>query len=209
MGVKRIIASVLVVILLISCNACTEPSPVIGTWVGELDYSQILQEEFSKEELWNDVQFQNICLDISFEFREDGSFTMEILKDSADAMVQSLLDLATDCLLKNMEQRGESMESLGLTRDVLQAKMREQIDISTLTDPLEFAFGSGYYVYRDSCIYIGSQPGSLRADPEQNAAEILRVTLGDGTILVDGFGSHEIENQGFLPGLIPFKLVKQ
>lgn len=205
MGTKRILALLLVVMLAWSLSACDAQSPIAGIWVGTLDYSQILQEEFSAEETWQDIPLEGICLQVRFEFQNDGSFTMQIDKESAQDMVDSLLDLAAEGLSRNLEKQGNLQMSKAELRELLEG----QVDISDLTDPLEFVFGSGYYVYKDNRIYIGSQPRSLRANPEENAAEEIEVVLEDNCITVTQLSSKDASAQALIPGLLPFMLTKE
>ena len=205
MSIKRILAMFLAVVLAGSLSACDAHSPIAGTWVGTLDYSQILQEEFSGVETWEDIPLEGICLQIQFDFQNDGSFTTKIDEESTRQMVSSLMDFAVEGLSRNMQEQG----TLNMTKEQLRSVLETQIDLSAVTEPLEFVFGSGYYVYQDGRVYIGSQPRSLQADPENNAAEVMDVTLQEGSMTVNQLSSHENSAQDFLPGLLPFTLVKQ
>lgn len=205
MSIKRILTLWLAAVLVGSFCACDAGSPITGTWVGTLDYSQILQEEFSVDETWENIPLEGICLQICFEFRNDGSFTTQIDKESTQQMVNVLLDLAVEGLAQKLEQQGTAT----MTKEELRSALESQIDLSALTDPLEFVFGSGYYVYRDDRIYIGSQPRSLQANPEDNAAEIMDVTFDGESITVTQLSSRYDSAQELLPGLLPFTLVKQ
>ncbi len=205
MGTKRILAFFLTVLLCISLCACGEENPIAGSWKGTLDYSRILQEELSDQEIWQTVPIEGVRLEILFDFREDGSFSSQISRQSVDAMVEKLLELAVQALARNLKDQG----SIGYTPEQLRKRLESSIDISALTAPLEFTFGSGYYVFANSCIYIGSQERSLRVNPVENAAEILNVSLGAGVITVHDLHSQDSSAEGFLPGLLPFELVKQ
>lgn len=205
MSIKRILALLLAIALVGSLCACDTASPIAGTWVGTLDYSQILQEEFSEEETWENIPLEGICLQICFEFRNDGSFTTQIDKESTQQMVDALLDLAVEGLADNLQKQG----TLTMTKEELRSTLQMQLDLSALTDPLEFVFGSGYYVYRNDRIYIGSQPRSLQANPEENAAEVMDVILDGDSITVTQLSSRYDTAQELLPGLLPFTLVKQ
>ena len=205
MSIKRIWLLLLAIVLAGSLCACDAVSPITGTWVGILDYSQILQEEFSSDETWDNIPLEGICLQIRFEFRNDGSFTTQIDKASAQQMVDGLLDLAVEGLAENLEKEG----TLQMSKEELRSLLETQIDLSALTDPLEFVFGSGYYVYRNDRIFIGSQPRSLQANPEENAAEIMDVILDGGSMTVTQLSSRYDTAQELLPGLLPFTLIKQ
>ena len=205
MSIKRILALILAMVLVGALCACDTASPITGTWVGTLDYSQILQEEFSQEELLQNIPLEGICLQICFEFRSDGSFTTQIDMESVGQMVDTLLDLAAEGLAKNLEEQGNAAMSKAQLRSLLEG----QVDVSALTAPLEFVFGSGYYVYENDRIYIGSQPRSLRANPAENAAEEMDVILQENTITVTQLSSRDTSAQELLPGLLPFTLIKQ
>lgn len=205
MGTKRILALLLALALSVSVSACGEQSPIVGNWLGVLDYSQILQEELSDEEVWEEIPISGVILEMLFSFEADGTFSTKITQESIDAMVETLLDIAVDGLAKKLEDRQETVPSEQILRQMLEDK----IDVSALTAPLEFTFGSGYYVYGNNRIYIGSQERSLRVNPEENAAEILDVTIAGDTITVTQLHSRDTSAEGFLPGLLPFDLVKQ
>ena len=205
MGTKRILALLLALALCVSLSACGEENPIVGSWKGTLDYSRILQEELSSEEVWEAIPIEGVQLEIYFDFHADGSFQSIISQQSVDAMVDKLLDLAVAGLAENLKDR----EDVSFTREELRQMLEDKIDTTALTAPLEFAFGSGYYVFRNSCIYIGSQERSLRVNPAENAAEILDVTLGGDTITVNHLHSQDTSAESFLPGLLPFDLVKQ
>ena len=205
MGTKRILALLLALALSVSLSACGQENPVTGEWRGTLDYSQILQEELSSEDVWEEIPIKDVTLEILFSFRKDGSFSTQITQESIDAMVQTLLDIAVERLAKNLEDRGEEVPSDEKLRQLL----ANRIDISALTAPLEFTFGSGYYVYSNNRIYIGSQEQSLRVNPEENAAEILDVSIAGDIITVTQLHSQDMSAETFLPGLLPFDLVKQ
>lgn len=206
MGTKRILAILLALTLAVSLCACGEENPIVGSWKGTLDYSRILQEELSSHEVWEKVPIQGVQLEICFDFAKDGSFSTRIDQESVDAMVDRLLDLAVEGLLQSLKDRGETTP---LSKEELRQTLEGEIDISALTAPLEFTFGSGYYVFRNNCIYIGSQERSLRANPSQNAAEILDVSLAGDTITVTGLHSRDGSAESILPGLLPFDLVRQ
>lgn len=205
MGTKRILALLLALALCSSLSACGEENPIVGTWKGTLDYSEILQEELSSEEVWESIPIRGVSLEILFVFNKDGSFTSSISQESVENMVQTLVDLAVVGLAEALKDR----EDISLSNEELRQKLEERIDTSALTAPLEFTFGSGYYVFRNSCIYIGSQERSLRVNPAKNAAEILDVTLGGDIITVNQLHSQDTSAESFLPGLLPFDLVKQ
>ena len=205
MGTKRILALLLALALSASLSACGRENPVTGEWRGTLDYSQILQEELSSEDVWEEIPIKDVTLEILFSFRKDGSFSTQITQESIDAMVQTLLDIAVERLAKNLADGGEEVPSEEKLRQMLESR----IDISTLTAPLEFTFGSGYYVYGNNRIYIGSQEQSLRVNPQENAAEILDVSIAGDIITVTQLHSQDMSAEMFLPGLLPFDLVKQ
>ena len=209
MGIKRILCLLLALLTVCSLCACGETSPIAGTWLGTLDYSQILLEEFSNDSLWDDIPIEGICLTIRFDFNADGSFSTQIDKESAGQMVNALLDLAVEGLIRNLEKQGTPLETLDITKEQLRQQLEGKIDLSTLIDPLEFVFGTGYYEYLDGRIYIGSQARSLRANPEENAAEIMTVTLENDTMTVTQLDSQDASAQGLLPGLLPFQLKRQ
>lgn len=205
MGTKRILALLLTLALCLSLSACGEENPIVGSWKGTLDYSRILQEELSSEEVWESIPIEGVQLEILFDFHADGSFQSRISQESIDAMVQTLLDIAVAGLAENLKDRGD----VSASTEELRQTLKDRIDTSALTAPLEFTFGSGYYVFRDNCIYIGSQERSLRVNPAQNAAEILDVTLSGDTITVTRLHSQDTSAEAFLPGLLPFDLVRQ
>lgn len=205
MGTKRILALLLALALCLSLSACGEENPIVGSWKGTLDYSRILQEELSSEDVWETIPIEGVRLEIFFEFHPDGSFQSKISQESIDAMVERLLDIAVAGLAENLKDR----EDVSFTPEELRQTLKDRIDTSALTAPLEFTFGSGYYVFRNNCIYIGSQERSLRVNPSENAAEILDVTLTGDTITVTRLHSQDTSAEVFLPGLLPFDLVKQ
>lgn len=209
MGTKRILVFLLAFALAVSVSACGGENPVVGSWKGTLDYSMILREELSSEDVWEEIPIEGIQLEIQFDFSADGSFTTTISQESVDAMVESLLALAVEGLTQNLKEQGTALEELDMTKEDLYEKLKDRIDPSTLTAPLEFTFGSGYYVYRNNCIYIGSQERSLRTNPEANSAEIMGVTLAGDTITVLKLYSQDNSAESFLPGLLPFDLVRQ
>ena len=205
MGTKRIMALLLALALCISLGACVQESPIAGSWKGTLDYSRILQEELSSEDVWEEIPITGVTLEILFSFDSDGTFSTKITQESIDAMVQTLLDIAVEGLSENLKKRGEEVP----TKEILRKKLQDRIDISALTAPLEFTFGSGYYVYGNNRIYIGSQQRSLQINPEENAAEIMDVSIAGDTITVTQLHSQDMSAETFLPGLLPFDLVKQ
>ena len=205
MGTKRILALFLALALCVSLCACGKESPIAGNWKGVLDYSKILEEELSHEDVWEGIPIVGVQLEICFEFSKDGTFSTQITQESVDAMVEALLDIAVDGMIRNLQQQGAEVPS----RDVIRQALKDKIDVSSLTAPLEFTFGSGYYVYENNRIYIGSQERSLLVNPEENAAEILDVSIAGDTITVTQLQSQDASAEDFLPGLLPFDLVKQ
>lgn len=126
---KKQIAVILCLVMLISVlfSGCGAPS-IVGTWEGSVDMTQVLNEEIAAgdESMAEYFNFEDITLDISLVFNEDGTCAMVFSEESFEAMMEKLMEQMLPALSAMMEElSGMSLDDMLALSGITEEEMME------------------------------------------------------------------------------------
>ena len=203
---KKLFAILLSLVMLISLAACTpsgggKPS-IVGTWTGSMNMGAMLATAMQM-----DID-EDISCKMSFTFKEDGTYTMQMDKDSVKDAMDAVVDLVIDMLVDIYEQQGVDLEA-ELAKEGM--TMEDFVDTIMASANLEDMMGeteeTGYYKYEDGKFYTADEKEDLEGDLED--LECTHVTLEGNTMTVtdieqDGESAAEI-----MPDMFPMVFTKK
>ena len=112
---KRIFVLVICLILLIPNLAACGKNSIVGVWESSVDVSKALADSFesASPELDDMFDFNDALIDFSVEFRKDGTYSMNVSKESLDNLVDVFVRELKKALPKILElQYGMTIEEI-------------------------------------------------------------------------------------------------
>lgn len=134
---KRILALSLALLLLISLTGCVETDPIVGTWTGEIDdanrINQLLEDTYG-EEMAKYWKVETFPVTIQMTFRKDGTYSQTVDKET----LQTSMDQLKQVLSTGLTAFLEDLIAASNTDTTVEALM-QQLNIS-VDDLMDSAF---------------------------------------------------------------------
>lgn len=215
---KKLIALFMALAMVLCFAACgtesdggsaKETTPtVVGEWEGSMDMTTAM-EGVMTDSLGMEIEMKDLALVMTFEFNKDGSFTCEVDEESAEKLLNNMIDSVVDVLVEALEAEGVDLEAEGMSKEDLRSMMEEEMDMDDLISELAI-FEDGYYIYENDCIYTGSDLDALKEDAEANSDEIWEVSLSGKTMKVTNITDANGDSMDdVLPGVLPLTFKKK
>lgn len=212
---KRIIAAVLAMIMMLALVACgggSEADSLVGTWKADMDMSSMTNEMLASlgEGMEEYFEFEGFSVTMVLTFKDDGTYTSEIDKASAEAAVDSMLVTIEDGMVKMLEAQiaeygldmtvEELLETSGMTMEDMMA----ELDAEELVDEMVGTTTEGNYQAKDGKLYL-SDGTNYEVDEEMYDTYELD---GDTLTLTEHFGSEDEEEMAFAEEMYPITFKK-
>lgn len=112
---KRIFVLILSLILLVPNLAACGKDSIVGVWESSVDVSNLMTDSFesASSEFEDMFDFKDATLDFTVDFREDGTYSMNISKESLDNIVDVFVRELKKAIPKILElQYGMPLEDI-------------------------------------------------------------------------------------------------
>ena len=180
-----------VVMLFTGCAKEEEVNPFLGSWKGNLDYTQSFTDMMVAEnaDIEKFVSFENLTFTFEFTFTED-KVSMHVDEASKLQFVQNveagigkMIDaMAEDEAAKNGITVEEVYAGMGVTRDAYVQYTIENMQIDAMVDAMASALElSGAYEYDDSQIVVLYDDNTYEEMKYTLGIEDLTITISDGS----------------------------
>lgn len=167
---KKVISFALILCMLFAFAGCgaKEEDKFVGTWKATVDMSQAVMDEIAASdpngELSPYVDLEGYAFDYVWTFNEDGTYTMSVTKESAqaaaDALEATLRSTFEKMILDQFAQQGytditldEALSTTGMDIDSLVAQSMEGLDVDDLVDDF---YNEGNFSAKDGRLYFSA-----------------------------------------------------
>ena len=203
---KKLFAILLSLVMLFSLAACTsggdKKDPIVGTWEGSMDLGAMLGAVMQV-----DID-EKISCKMTFTFKEDGTYSMQMDKDNVEAAMEKVADFVIDMLVDVYKQQGVDLEAElakeGMTmEDFIETVMGEV----SLEDAIGETEASGYYKYENGKLYTVDEKEELEGDLED--MECTHITLEGNTMQFTDMEQDGEKLSELMPGMFPMVFTKK
>lgn len=206
-----ILCIVLTFSMLFTMTGCgSEEDKLTGTWKGNIDYTDVMNELFPMaigEELASYFVFEDLEMSLIFEF-DDGIMTMSVDEDSADDLVNNIMDACVDGVEKLYQDIIDSygydmtvdelLESQGTSMD----ELVEQMNTDDMVEEITSMAVKCKYEVKEGKILLSEDE-----DSEVSEDNYMKYTVSDDELkITDISGTDEIDA---LKELLPLELEKK
>ena len=164
-----------VMVIALAFTACAEKpdsEKIIGSWKASVDMTDKFNESMAS---FGDIKVESFIFDITFDFKEDGTFTLEIDKDS----FKKSFDALKPTLVSAMESIFSAIaDASGMT-------MEELLDGKTLDQYLDDSFNS------DSFGESLSKDGKYKIEQGKLSIAEKEAEIGESTYFTYEFKSND------------------
>ncbi len=203
--IKKAVALLLVMMMIAALTACSGNS-IVGKWKYRLDFSKYAEQMTgSGLEALDDTQktyyeeflkaFDDASVDIIIEFKDDGTFTINMDEDSVKAAEDKIKEGLRTALPKAFTAMGIDIDSYLTDAKITMEQFVENALQSLNLSELQTSLNSGKYRYEDGKIYTG--------EDEVDESSYLVVELKNDTLTVTDVvgeaGGFDQYKEAFLP----------
>lgn len=145
---KRNVLVALMLVCVMMLSACGNTNPFVGTWRGTWDFTDALEETLVADDASMEqyLEFEDLTIEIIFEFTEEGEMEMHVDEDSIETMAVNMEDglykMMDNMLQDQLSGYGYSNDEIaGMmgydSYDAMLNDMIAELDMEgTLVDPL-------------------------------------------------------------------------
>ncbi len=163
------LSAALLVGLLAGCGG--KKSDVLGVWELEMEMNDLINDQLAAAGM-DDFQISTFAVTMDFDFKEDGTYTLQVNTDAVADAVEGLKAEMREGLPAYVE-RMLADEGVEMTVDeffqaggiTLEEMVDTMFDAETITQSLGDAGGEGNYKTKDGKLYL-SDGLDHRVDPE-------------------------------------------
>ncbi|MBR2046127.1 MAG: hypothetical protein IJ958_08350 [Agathobacter sp.] len=188
---KRNVLLALALSVVMLLTACGNKNPFVGTWRGTWDFTDAFEQEMLSQDptMEQYLDFENLTIELVFEFTEDGEMEMNVDEDSLDAFVDNM-ETGIYNMMDAMLQ--DQLSGYGLDNDqiaammgydsydaMMQALIAEMDMQGTLVDPLMDALDTaGTYEYDE-------EDGVITLEYEEEGEEEFEYEFDDEKLILN------------------------
>ena len=187
----------------------TDADLIIGRWEAQIDLEDAFAQglgESEGAELFADLDFSGIYMEMDMEFRDDGTLNMEVDRASVEAAMNTLVDRIVEAfpeIIRSEIAKQAGVDVSEVTDEVLDLvleqmgmeswddvgeMLRSQIDLDDMFEDTEF---HGYYLVKDGTLYTNQYDEATEDD------EPMRYELDGDTLVL-----HPEDNNDDLPAFM-------
>ena len=204
---KKILAILLSVMLLLSLSACgksgseggSEPT-IIGTWKGNVDVGALLSS------VMEGMAEEEILCQMIFTFRDDGTYTTSVDPESAEEALDEMVDAMVETLEQMYAAGGSSLEEMlaeeGMTLEDMKEEYKEEMSVESFLGGM---VNEGYYKLIENKIHITESEVDLKNGEFVGS---YHVTLSGNTLTITDMESEGELASEMIPALFPIVLKK-
>lgn len=208
---KKLIATVLCLVLVLSMAACTPKENLTGTWSGTIDMTAMFNEQMAAEpEMAEYVKLESVNLVYTIELREDGTCTMTFDADSLNAAIDQVLESVsvgmkiylTDMFAAQgipVDDLDTLLSSMGMDLDALLDELKTEL---LADDAFANLSAEAKYKAEDGKLYFSED-----LDSEINTDEYNTYTLEGDTLTLE-IGTMSVEDEDMNKYLFPMTLTR-
>lgn len=179
--------------------SATATESIVGVWEGTVDLTEYLTTMITEgdESMNGYFNFSGLTMDLTMTFTEEGTCTLEFPRESAEALIASLLEQMKPAMEKILEEaiaaEGLDMtldEFLSLTGISLDDLLAEAMDTAMAEDMLGELEQSGNYLVQDGKLCISDD-----LDSEIDEDDYQLYTIKNGVLTIEvAEGNTDEEN---------------
>lgn len=209
---KKSIALLLCLVLVLSLCACGAKESVVGTWNASVNMADLFNEQMASEpEMAEYVKLETLNFTFVLELKEDGTCTMKVDPDAMTAAIDQLvadLTAGMEAYFKDMFAAqglevdvNEALSSMGISLEDLVSEMKNEL--LSEESLAEFTTESKYKA-EDGKMYFSDD-----LESEINTDEYCTYKLeGDTLTLEAGTMAVDAEDEAFAEYLFPMTLTR-
>lgn len=192
------LSAALLVGLLAGCGG--KKSDILGTWELEMEMNDLINDQLAAADM-DDFQIGSFAVTMDFNFKEDGTYTLQVntdaMADAVDGLKEEMREGLPAYLERMLAEEGmevtvdEFFQASGITLDEMVDTM---FDAEAITQSLGDAGGEGNYQAKDGKLYL-SDGLDNQVDPESYYTYTLK---GDVMTLQEAVG-EDSEFAGMFP----------
>ena len=205
---KRFITAMLVLVMVLSVTACAAKDPLIGTWRGTMDISQMYSEQLQGSGMEDYMDLKDISFDMIMTFGEDQSIKMEADKASVEAMADKLVDIMVGATIQLLESQNATLADMGVDEETLRESVAQSINAETLLGSFDFESSNGYYLYEDGKLYRADSVEELE-EAKAEGSEYISIELKSGEFSLIDIVDGEDKFSDMAGNMLPITMKKQ
>ena len=187
---KTLLCLALALCLLMSFTACSKKPAVVGNWTTTLELANQMKEEIQGSDadgFLKDFELDSFALLLNAEFKEDGTYTISVDRESGETAIQNLKDALKQPLRSYYESLGWDVDSMGMDLDSVVDNIFTENNADDLYDDLEI---SGTYRLDGDKLYL-SESADEAPDEESYAV----VEIQDDTFSITELSGDDEQNE--------------
>lgn len=167
--VSIIMSMLLVVTMMTALAGCgSDTDRIVGKWETTLDLGAMFDESLKSDsdmaEMADTITFHSVDAKVVFDFKDDGTYTLEWDEDSSKTALESIksdlkaglgtyiTDMFSDDELGMSAE--EAMEMMGMSMDEMIDELLNEMDVESMLDELN---SKGKYKIEDGKLYMTSE----------------------------------------------------
>ncbi len=192
------LSAALLVGLLAGCGG--KKSDVLGAWELEMEMNDLINDQLAAADM-DDLQIGSFAVTMDFNFKEDGTYTLQVntdaMSDAVDGLKAEMREGLPAYVDRMLAEEGVEMtvdeffQASGITLDEMVDTM---FDAEAITQSLGDAGGEGNYQAKDGKLYL-SDGLDNRVDPES----YYTYTLDGDVMTLQGAVGEDSEFAGMFP----------